>query len=396
MMQNKEHLISRSVAGITVSAIKDMAMRSAGIKGVASLTWGLPSFQTPAFIRQAVAEVLDTDPDIGKYTLPDGLPELRRLVAEKHLQETGIEVDPDKQVMIHAGNMQGLSTLIRVITDPGDEIIVTDPGFASHFHQVHLYRGTPVCWPMDESLGWKLDVDALAGLITARTKAIILVTPSNPTGTIFTETELRAIGRIALDHDLLILLDDPYSKFTYGNKDRFFNLASVPELADNIAYCFTFSKAYAMSGWRLSYTILPEFLKCEVLKVHDARIICAPRISQVAGIAALAGGTAHLKEFEDILARRRDLICRRLDSVPHLFEYVEPEGAYYVFPRLLVKHESSYDFAIELLAKAKVAVTPGSAFGPSGEHHVRMAYCVEEDVINTAFDRIEALYPCGR
>lgn len=379
---------------MTISAIKEMAMRSAKIEGMASLTWGLPSFRTPGYIRRAVAHALEEDPEIGKYALPDGLPELRAAVAREHFAATGIEVDPDRNVLITAGNMEGLNILFHVVIDPGDEVIVTDPGFASHFQQIRLCGGQPVPWRLDESLNWSLDADALLGLISDKTKAIVLVSPSNPTGKIFSEQELRRVGEIALIHNLLILFDDPYCHFTYENRDRYFNLSSVVELFDHVAYLFTFSKTYAMSGWRLGYMIIPEHLKREVLKVHDATIICTPRISQVAGLAALSGERVHLKEFEQILARRRALICERLDRVAHVFEYVKPEGAYYIFPRIVADHVDSYEFSIRLLENAKVTVTPGSAFGPAGEHHVRMAYCVSEETIELAFDRIEQHFPC--
>lgn len=248
---------------------------------------------------------------------------------------------------------------------------------------------------MRESAGWALDIGALSGLITPRTKAIVLVSPSNPTGKIFREQELRALGDLARANDLLLLIDDPYSHFTYDNREHYFNLASMTELTDRIAYLFTFSKAYAMSGWRLGYIVMPEALKREVLKVHDATIICTPRILQVAGIAALAGDAQHLAEFESILGKRRALICERLDRVPHVFDYVTPEGAYYVFPRICVAHENSVQFSLDLLREDKVAVTPGSAFGEGGEHHVRMAYCVSDDTINIAFDRIEQHFATG-
>lgn len=384
--------VARNVAGISLSAIKEMAMRSAKVDGAASLAWGLPSFRTPEHIRRAVADRLESDPDIGKYALPDGLPELRAVVAETHLDATGIAVDPDRNVMITAGNMQGLNALFHVIIDPGDEIIVTDPGFASHFQQIRLCGGSVVHWTLDEAADWRLDLDALEGLITERTKGIVLVTPSNPTGRIFTERELRGVGRIARERNLLVMLDDPYCHFTYENGDRYFNLSSVAELSEHIAYLFTFSKTHAMSGWRLGYMIVPEGIKREVLKVHDATIICTPRISQVAGLAALTEEPVHLAEFEAILARRRSLICERLDNVPHVFEYVKPEGAYYVFPRIVAAHDDSFAFAIRLLEEAKVTVTPGVAFGPSGEHHVRMAYCVSDETIETAFDRIDEYF----
>jgi aspartate/methionine/tyrosine aminotransferase len=388
-MENHNRWVSRNVSSISISAIKEMAMRSAMVKGAASLAWGLPSFKTPQHIRHSVERMLEADPDIGKYALPDGLPELRALVATEHFAATGIEADADRNVMVTAGNMQGLNALFHVIIDPGDQIIVTDPGFASHFQQIRLCGGEPVYWKMTETDDWSLDIDSLADLITDRTKGIVLVSPSNPTGKIFSEYELRRVGRIAKDRDILVLLDDPYSHFTYENKDRYFNLASVAEFTDHIAYLFTFSKTYAMSGWRLGYMIVPSALKRQVLKVHDATIICAPRISQAAGIAALEQEPVHLREFEKILAKRRSLICERLDALPHVFQYVKPEGAYYVFPRIVTEHSDSFEFSTRLLDEARVTVTPGNAFGPTGEHHVRMAFCVEDEIIEIAFDRME-------
>jgi aminotransferase len=382
--------VSARAGRIRISAIKEMAMLSARVEGAASLAWGLPSFQTPAPIRRAIENELESDPAIGMYALPDGLPELREAVAEAHRRETGIDVCPDRNVMITAGNMEGLNVLLQAVIDPGDEVILTDPGFVSHFEQIRHCGGEPVTWRMDESAGWQLDVAALPALITERTKAIVLVNPSNPTGSILEEALLRRVGEIARETGLLLILDDPYSHFTYEKTASFFNLAAVPELVERIAYLFTFSKVYAMSGWRAGYMILPEHLKRQVVKLHDLTMICAPRISQRAAMAALTNEPAHLAEFRKVLARRRALICERLDRVPHVFQYVRPEGAYYVFPRVVADHRDSAEFAHRLLKEAKVTVTPGAAFGPSGEHHVRMAYCVADDVINAAFDRIEA------
>ena len=324
-------------------------MRAAAMEDVASLAWGLPSFRTPAPIRDAVREALESDPEIGRYALPDGLPDLRRLVAA---------------------------------------------GFASHLQQVQLCGGVVVPWPMDEGRGWALDAAALPALVSERTRAVIIVSPSNPTGTILAEADLRRLGTLARAHGIVVLVDDPYSHFVYEHRDALFNLASVRELRDHVVYLFTFSKAYAMSGWRLGYMVLPDAMKSEVLKVHDATLICTPRISQVAGIAALSTPPAHLATFERTLAARRARICERLDRLPDVFSYVRPQGAYYVFPRILVDHADARAYAIDLLARARVCVTPGSAFGARGEHHVRMAYCVEETVIDRAFDRLERLYRC--
>ena len=382
-------IVSTNVLESSISAIKEMTMLSAKVEGAALLTWGLPSFRTPEYIRSGVKEYLDNDLAAGKYTLPDGLPELRKLAAETYKADTGIEVDADENVMISAGNMQALNTLFHTMLDPGDEIILTDPCFASHIQQINLFSGTPVYWPLDEDNDWSLDVDLLPGLITDKTQAIVLVSPSNPTGKIFSRKELMRVGEIAKQHNILIIIDDPYSDFVYENRDKYFNLASVEELKEHIVYLYSFSKSYAMGGWRLSYMVMPAELKRQAIKVHDATMICAPRISQLAGIVALSQASNHKQEFESILAERRELIYQRLDNVPHVFSNQKPEGAYYVFPKIIAVHTSSKEFAIDLLYNAKVAVTPGSAFGPSGEHHVRMAYCVEEDIINQAFDRIE-------
>ena len=385
-------LISPTVANVGLSPIKEMAMRSAAVEGAVSLAWGLPSFRTPTHIRTAVADALDNDPEIGKYALPDGLPAFRAAIVRHHLKQTGIAVDAARNVLVTAGNMEGLSVLFRVLIDAGDEIVLTDPGFASHYQQITLRGGRPVPWALDQNNSWDLDVDALPDLITDRTKAIVLVNPSNPTGAIFDRESLLAVGEIARARNLLILIDDPYSSFTYDKAEQYFHLSSETSLRDHVAYLFSFSKAYAMSGWRLGYMIIPEFLKADALKVHDATVICAPRISQLAGIAALEANPTHLAAFTRILGRRRTLICERLDRLSHVFQYIRPEGAYYVFPRILAEHNNSVEFAHQLLDEAKVAVTPGSAFGPSGEHHVRMAYCVDEDAINVAFDRIEERY----
>ncbi len=385
-------IVFKNVLESKISAIKEMTMLSTNIEGAVSLAWGLPSFRTPEYIRQGIKQALDEDIDAGKYTLPDGLPALRELVVAEHKLNTGIQLDAEKNVMISAGNMQALNTLFHTMLDPGDEIILTDPCFASHIQQINLFSGKSVYWPLDEDNNWSLDIELLPDLITDKTQAIVLVSPSNPTGKIFSREDLIRVGEIARQHNILIIIDDPYSDFVYENRNKYFNLASVEELKEHVVYLYSFSKSYAMSGWRLSYMVMPAELKREALKVHDATMICAPRISQLAGIIALSQPSDHKQEFETVMASRRELICQRLNNVAHVFSYQKPEGAYYIFPEIIAVHTSSRDFAIDLLNNARVSVTPGSAFGPSGEHHVRMAYCVDEDTINLAFDRIEKYF----
>jgi aspartate/methionine/tyrosine aminotransferase len=384
--------VSETVASIGLSAIKDMASRAAKREGAVSLAWGLPSFRTPEAIRTATAAALANDVEVGKYTLPDGLPAFRDAAAADHFARTGHEISAEANIISSAGNMEAGKVVLRTLLDPGDEVIVTDPCFASHLLQIKLAGGKAVFWPMNEADGWRADIAGLEGLVTARTKAILLVTPSNPTGTVFPRGDLAAIGRLAERRGLLVIADDPYSRFVYEDADAFCHPASVPELRDRLISLFTFSKCYAMSGWRLGYMVMPDWLKPQVMKVHDATLICPPRISQVAGLAALTHPDDHTAEFRRILSARRDLICERLDRLAHVFSYVRPQGAYYVFPKILLPHHDSYSFALDLLERAGVSTTPGGAFGPHGEHHLRMAYCVEENQINQAFDRLEQVF----
>lgn len=218
---------------------------------VASLTWGLPSFPTPLHIRESVSEALAADSEAGKYTLPDGLPRLRHAIAKVHFESTGVEVSSDRNVLVTAGNMEGIRVLLDTMLDPGDDVIVTDPGFVSHIHQIRLSGGQPIYWPLDERQGWSVDVEALEPLITTRTRIILLVTPSNPTGTVFRKADLLRVAEIARRNGTLIAIDDPYSRFLFGKHELYFNLASAREHVDNIAYFFTFSKCHAMSGWRV-------------------------------------------------------------------------------------------------------------------------------------------------
>ena len=385
-------LVASKTRDLAISAIKEMSIRSANVPDAVSLAWGLPSFRTPAPIRAAVAKSLESDPKLGMYTLPGGLPDLCEVAAAAHERRTGLQVEPHRNITITAGNMEGLNTLFGVLIEPGDEVIVTNPGFVSHISQIRFNGGIPVFWKMDEDRDWEPDISELPDLIGPRTKAIVLVTPSNPTGCILSETTLRAVADLARDKGLLVILDDPYSHFTYENHARYFNLASLSEYAENIAYLFTFSKCYAMSGWRAGYMVIPAALRDQIIKIHDLTMICTPRISQVAARAALQGHSSHLVEFERTLDRRRYLICDRLNRLDHVFQYVRPRGAYYVFPRVIAASDDDVSFAHRLLDEAHVAVTPGSAFGPAGQHHVRMAFCVEDDVINKAFDRMEAYF----
>ncbi|WP_050930486.1 pyridoxal phosphate-dependent aminotransferase [Aestuariivita boseongensis] len=395
MQSEQTALITARSHHLAMSPIKEMSILSARVPGAASLAWGPPSFPTPDHIRKSIEREPQRDPSFGMYALPAGLPELRKAVAVEHQRRTGVTVDPEQDVTIAAGNMEGLNSLFQVLVEAGDEVIVTDPGFVSHISQIEFCGGTPVFWPMQESEGWELNVDALEPLFGPRAKAVVLVSPSNPSGRILREDPLRRTAQIAPRRGVLINIDDPYSVFTYENRARSFNLASALEYCGNLVFLFTFSKAYAMSGWRVGYIIAPKTIRDEVVKVHGLTMICTPWISQVAALTALLENPSPLQDFERTSDRRRELTCDRLDAVPHIFDYARSEGAYSVFPCLLGQCTEDVGFSHDLLQLARVAVTPGSAFCPSGKGHVRMAYCVNDDIINLAFDRSEKQFGCA-
>jgi aminotransferase len=248
--------------------------------------------------------------------------------------------------------------------------------------------------PLIEEKGWQIDIDGISRAITKKTKAIVICNPVNPTGTIFAESELKALGKLALEHDIFLVLDEAYDFLVYDNVP-YFSLASMPELKDHIICTGSFSKRYCMTGWRVGFMYASERIINQVLKVHDAFAICAPTISQYAALAALretngsdGAGDKSIKELVLALEQRKNLVCARLDGLSDLFSYVKPVGGYYFFPRIKTT-DTSIQFALKLLNDARVITIPGGAFGPSGEGHIRLSFGATEAEINEAFDRIE-------
>jgi len=380
---------ARRVKRIEVSAIKQMPLLARSVPDAVSLGQGIPSVRTPEYIRRQVIELLKHDADIGKYSLQPGVPELKQSVAQKIAQTAGRFIDPELEVFISAGAMEALFAAVVSLVDEGDEVILFDPSYASHIEQVKFASGTPVFVPLIENDGWALDEELLRRAVSAKTKAVIVCNPGNPTGKVFSVAELSVIVKIAREHGLYIIADETYDFLVY---DGFCHksLASFSNIKDMVILCGSFSKEFAMTGWRVGYMVAPAEVIEQALKVHDAAVICAPTVSQYAALAALTN-RAECKEetVRDVLARRRELICARLDSLAEFFSYVQPGGAYYVLPRYLKWDINSAEFAHRLLFEAKVITIPGAAFGPGGETHVRMSYGGTEDDINKAFDRIE-------
>ena len=388
--------ISKRVAGITVSAIKQMPVLAAKVPEAVSLGQGIPSFGTPSFITEAVIRTLKDDERIGKYSLQPGLPDLKTEISRYLARSKGVDIDPEREMFISCGSMEALAGAICTIVERGDEVLVPSPNYASHIEQILFAEGLPVFVPLIEEEGWRLDIDGFRKAVTPKTKAILICNPMNPTGSAFSQDEIRAIAELAMEKDLLVIADEAYDFLVYAPRHHT-SFLTIPELRDRLIAAFSFSKMFCLTGWRVGYLYAPAPFIDQILKVHDAFAICAPTVSQYAALAALRATNGHdgegdrfIRTLVSALDERRHLTCQRLDRLPSLLAYQEPQGAYYVFPRIVpADQKDSIALALRLLYEAKVISVPGSAFGPTGEGHLRFSFGGTEAEINLAFDRIE-------
>ena len=388
--------IARRVAQISVSAIKQMPVLAAKVEGCISLGQGIPSFPTPSFITESVIEALRHKAWIGKYSLQPGLPALKQAVARRLGQTKGIGVDPVTELFISCGAMEALAAGLATVIERGDEVLLPSPNYSSHIEQILFAEGIPVFVPLIEEEGWKLDIRGFEKAVTRKTKAILICHPMNPTGAVFSEEDLRALAEIAVERGLFVIADEAYDFLVYDDLPRF-SLSSIPELKNQLMACYSFSKAYCMTGWRVGYMYASGRLIDQVLKVHDAFAICAPTISQAAALAALEAtngkdgeGDRFIRHVVETLDSRRKVTCACLDRLSHVFGYQRPRGAYYVFPKILLNRMNSVELALKLLYEAKVITVPGNGFGPTGEGHIRLSFGATEREIQEAFDRIES------
>jgi len=378
---------SQRVQQIQKSAIHEMTRLSKEIDDVAFLSWAKPTSGTPDHINRAAIQAIGQGLT-GGYSPSEGLVELRQEIVTKLQRDNGIAATVS-EVLVTVGAIEGLAAAVMAAVDPGDEVILPTPTYSTHIRQVQLASGVPVLVPLLEDDGFALDTKAIEQAITPRTRAILFCTPSNPTGTVFCEAALRELARLALAHDLVLITDEAYEYFVFDDREHF-SLASLPEMTRHVISCFTFTKTYAMTGWRIGYLHAHPDWVAQIKKAHIPFAICAPVVSQHAALAALRGPQACVDEFRRHYRVARDLMCQRLDALPDVFSYQKPGGSYLMFPRILVEEGSdSTAFCKRLLREGRVSTTPGIAFGPTGESHLRLSFCVPEEAINKAFDRIE-------
>jgi aminotransferase len=389
---------------INLSIIKQIELEASKHPDLISLAQGIPSFDTPKHIKRRVENALQRGV-VAKYSLSPGLPELREMI-ELSLEAEGMYYDWQTEILITAGAIEGITASIMAVTNPGDEVVIPEPTYTSYKEVIKLAGCKPVLVPLNEDKNWGFDIENYKHAITDKTKAIFYCNPNNPTGTIYTKEEQLGLAELAQKHNLFLISDEVYKDFIFS-KDKIFSLAELTELRKYVIRIFSFSKAFAMTGWRVGYLHSDKSIIKEIIKVHDSLVTCAPVISQYAAMGCLEMGELDKDNLFKNYSERRELICNRLKELPHVFDFVTPNGAYYVFPKILPGVGKKYNvdiynkrgdvdswkFSMLLLQKAQVATVPGIAFGPSGEGHIRLSFGRSEEDIDKAFDRIKQIFP---
>jgi aspartate/methionine/tyrosine aminotransferase len=386
------------VKDIKMSTIKEIELQASRYPDAVSLAQGIPDFDTPEFIKRRVERALKRGV-VAKYSLSPGLPELRELI-EESLEKENMFYDWESEILVTAGSIQGIMATVMAVTNPGDEVIIPEPTYTSYQEVIKLAGCKPVFVPLNEEGGWSFDIEKYKKAITKKTKAIFYCNPNNPTGTIYSKEQLMELAELAEKNNLFLISDEVYKDFIYDEKD-FFSLAELPELRKRVIRIFSFSKAFAMTGWRVAYLHSDEENVREIIKVHDSLVTCAPVISQYGAMGALEIGETKINEFRERYKQRRGLMCERIERLNGVFNFVKPDSSYYVFPeinpeKVEVKKKKnvvdSREFAFWLLEKSQVAVVPGIAFGPNGEGHIRLSFGRKEEDIIEVFNRLEKLF----
>ena len=318
------------------------------------------------------------------YTSNFGLLELRQAISAYLKESYDLNYDPADQVIVTVGVSQALDLAMRAILDLGDEVIIPEPTYVSYMPCVSLSGGVPVTVPTHMENSFRVQPADIEARITPRTKAILMGYPNNPTGAVMPRREMEQIADIARRHDLMVVSDEIYDRLVYGVEHVCF--ASLPEMADRTIHVGGFSKSYAMTGWRIGYACSNSEIIEAMMKVHQYTMMCAPIQGQMAAIEALRSGDSSVEEMREEYNRRRHLMVRGFNRLG--LSCLEPQGAFYTFPSIKGLDMSSDEFAERLLLEERVALVPGSAFGPSGEGHVRCCYAVSTEEIEEALERI--------
>lgn len=381
-MTDMNNYLSPLVKSIPPSGIRRFFDLVAQSEGVISLGVGEPDYVTPWHIREECFYSLEKGYTM--YTSNAGLPELREEIAAYEKRKIGVEYNPRDEVLVTVGVSEALDLALRVLLEPGDEVLVPEPCFVAYAPGATLAFGHPVPVPTHDQDEYRIKPENLEKCITPRSKVLILAYPNNPTGGIMTAEDLQALLDIIIKHDLIVISDEIYSELTY--QGTHVSIASFPGMRDRTLVMNGFSKAYAMTGWRIGYACGNRDIVGAMTKVHQYTIMCAPIMGQRAAVEALRHGEVEMRKMVDDYNHRRKIMVKGLREIG--LDCFEPRGAFYCFPSIKASGMTSEEFCERLLTEEQIAVVPGNAFGRNGEGFIRCCYAASISNIETALERM--------
>ncbi|MBS6603490.1 MAG: aminotransferase class I/II-fold pyridoxal phosphate-dependent enzyme [Brachyspira sp.] len=377
------NFLSEKVTAIKPSGIRKFFDIVSDMKDAISLGVGEPDFDTPWHIRDEGIYALEKGRTF--YTSNAGLRDLRQEISAYIQRTQGIHYNPDNEILVTVGGSEAIDIGLRAVINAGDEVIIPQPSYVSYEPCAVLAGAKPVIIDLKAENEFRLQPQELLNAITEKTKVLILPYPNNPTGAIMEREDLEKIAKIAIDKDILVMSDEIYSALTY--KDKHISIASIEGMKERTILINGFSKAYAMTGWRLGYSCAPKDITAQMTKIHQFAIMCAPTTSQYAAVSALKNGDADVEEMRKSYNQRRRFLMNAFNKMG--LECFEPYGAFYVFPCIKEFNMTSEEFATKLLMEEKVAVVPGTAFGACGEGYLRISYAYSLENLKEAVGRIE-------
>ncbi|MEM3754678.1 MAG: pyridoxal phosphate-dependent aminotransferase [Candidatus Bathyarchaeia archaeon] len=373
-----------SKASGSASAIRKFLFEiSSKMPDVINLGIGEPDFDTPKNIKEAAKKALDEG--FTHYTPNAGILELREAIAKKLKEENRIEANPETEIIVTLGGMQALHFALSSILDKGDKVLVPTPAWSAYVPAISIVGGIPIEVSTSEKNEFKVSIEDLKKCLKKKTKAIIVNSPNNPTGSVLDKHEIEEIADFAIEHDLMIISDEIYEKFIYEGEH--FSIASLEGLKDKVITINGFSKTYAMTGWRIGYAIANEDIISKMLKHQMYDATCPPAFIQKAAIEALTGPQDSVKIMKEEYNKRRELVYKRLNEINGIFA-IKPKGAFYIFPSIKSFKISSEEISKYLLEKARVMILPGSMFGECGEGYIRISYAIAYEKLKIALDKI--------
>jgi aminotransferase len=379
----RPNLISQKVATLPPSGIRKFFDLLASMEDIISLGIGEPDFVTPWHIREA--GVYSLEKGYTMYTSNSGMPELRHELAIYLERRYGVSYHPEHEILITTGSSEGLDLVIRAIINPGDEVIIPDPCYVAYPADIILAGGVPILVPTDEENNFVVRATDIEARIAKQTKAILVGYPANPTGAIMSRKEADAVAWLVKKHDLLVISDEIYARLVYGAEHVC--LPSLPGMKKRTILISGFSKSHAMTGWRIGYVAADRHFIQALTKIHQYTMLSAPTMAQMAAIEALRNGESEVEKMVQDYNRRRRFLVKRLNEIG--LPCFEPRGAFYAFPSIRATGMNSEEFAEKLLLEEKVAVVPGTAFGPCGEGFVRCCYATSLLNIEEALRRMD-------